>query len=178
MLPGDIPSNIKVLDPNNRDGNGEEAQRKDTNEHQLLRPLQIEVLDNRHGQQENRNIRDNVPRSVDVNVGRVGHAICLDALVPKPLNRATDEQGDEHLRKGPRTDNDDGDDVDDAHTLDGEDAVVLQEKGHFSAEETRAVEEEGDPEAFPVSRDEGGGLDGPDVSAEAVLGCCSENTRG
>ena len=141
MLPGDVAANIEVLDANDRDGNGEKTQRENTKQHHLLRSFQGQVFEGGHGQQKDGDIGNNVPRGVDVDLRRVRHAFGFDGLVPESLDGAADEQRDENLGKGPSSDDNDGDNVDDAHALDGEDSVVLEKKRHFGPKQTGAVEQ-------------------------------------
>ena len=153
MLPGDVVPDGEELDSNDGDSYGEESKRENAKQHPLLPLLQVQVLQRRKGKQEDGHVGDDVTTGIDVDLRRVRHALGLNGLVPEPLDGAADEQGDEDLGEAPGADDDDGDDVSNAHALQGEDAVVLEEEGHFGAAEAGVVEQECGPEGLPVGWD-------------------------
>lgn len=155
MIPRDVLLDGEELYAHDRDGDGEEAEGEDADEEDLLRLAQVEALDGGHGEEEDGDVGDDVAAGVDVDLGFCWHALGRDGLVPHAVEGAADEQRHEDLGEAPHADDDDGDEVDGAHALDAEDAVVGEEEGHFGGEEAGVVEEEGYPESLGRG---GGGL--------------------
>ena len=132
-----------------RERNTQETQAKNAKQQQFLVLAEVELPDGRQRQHEDGDIGDDVAGRVDIPLRDVGDAGRVGRRVPEAADGRADEDADQQLRQRPAADDDDGDDVDDAHVLHGQDAVILEQKGHLHGEQRCAVEDDGEVEILP-----------------------------
>ena len=130
------------------ESHSQEAQAKDTHENEPVLLGEVERPKGRERQSKDDDVGEDISARVNVPLRDVGDAFGGHRLVPEAVDGVAGEDANEHLRQGPAADEHDARDIDYAHALHGQDAVVLEEKGHLDEEQRPAVHDDGHVKAL------------------------------
>lgn len=136
-----------------RKRDSQESQAENANQHILLTFGQLQLPQSRQRQRKDSHIRHDIARGIDVPLRYVWNTRgTFDNGHPEPkrADGSADEDAHQDLGEGPAPDDENGDEINDAHMLDGQNAVVLEEKRELEEEEGAAVHDDGNVKVSKV----------------------------